>query len=158
MRPASYVPNCMACEANAGERTAPGGVIYQDSFWRLEHILSPAPLAGWLVLKPLRHCEGLEELTEQEAAGLGSLLRAACLALRAVTGAAKVYSLFLGEAVAHLHIHLIPRAPGHPEALRGPRVFELLRRAAETGQGVPEADAAAIAGAVRQRLAAVRAA
>jgi diadenosine tetraphosphate (Ap4A) HIT family hydrolase len=148
----------MACEANAGERAAAGGVIYQDNFWRLEHILSPAPLAGWLVLKPLRHCEGLDELTEQEAAGLGPLLRAACLALRTVTSAAKVYSLFLGEAVAHLHIHLIPRAPDHPEAFRSPKVFELLRRAAETGAGVPEADAAAIAEAVRQRMAAVRAA
>jgi diadenosine tetraphosphate (Ap4A) HIT family hydrolase len=151
------VAGCVACEANAGERTAPGGVIYQDDLWRLEHILNPAPLAGWLVLKPLRHCEGLESLTEPEAAALGLLLRSACAALQAVTSAAKVYSIFLGEAVPHLHIHLIPRAPDHPEAFRGPRVFELLRRATETGQGVPEADAAVIAEAVRQRLAAVRA-
>ena len=158
MRAASYVPSCMACEANAGLRAAPGGVIYQDDHWRLEHMLSPAPLAGWLVLKPLRHCEGLEELTVDEANNLGPLLRAACTALQAATGAAKVYSIFLGESVAHLHIHLIPRAPDHPEAFRGPRVFELLRRAAETGQGMPEADAVTIAEAVRQRLAAVRAA
>jgi len=157
MLPTGYVSGCVACEANAGVRAAPGGVIHQDDFWRLEHLLSPAPLAGWLVLKPLRHCEGLEELTEEEANNLGPLLRAACTALQAATGAAKVYSIFLGESVAHLHIHLIPRAPDHPEAFRGPRVFELLRRAAETGQGVLEGDAAAMAEAVRQRLAMVRA-
>jgi diadenosine tetraphosphate (Ap4A) HIT family hydrolase len=104
------------------------------------------------VLKPLRHCEGLEALTEAEAAALGPLLRRICHALKAVTGAAKIYSLFLGEAVAHLHIHLIPRAPDHPEAFRGPRIFELHRRAAETGQGVPDAEAVTVAVAVRQRL------
>jgi diadenosine tetraphosphate (Ap4A) HIT family hydrolase len=147
-----YVSGCMACRANADELQAPGGVIYQDAEWRLEHSLSPAPLAGWLVLKPRRHCEGLEALTAAEAAALGPLLRDACAALQAVTGAEKVYCIFLGEAVAHLHLHLISRAPDHPADLRGPRVFELLRRAVETGQGVPDADAAAVAEAVRRRL------
>jgi len=110
MRAASYVPGCVACEANAGERIAPGGVIYQDDHWRLEHMLSPAPLAGWLVLKPLRHCEGLEELTVDEANNLGPLLRAACTALQAATGAAKVYSIFLGERRALAHSSHPPRA------------------------------------------------
>jgi diadenosine tetraphosphate (Ap4A) HIT family hydrolase len=152
MEPVAYFPGCVACEANAGQRTAPGGVIHQDVYWRLEHALSPAPLAGWLILKPLRHCEGLEELTEAEAAALGPLLRRACAALRAATGAAKVYSAFWGEAVAHLHIHLIPRAPDLAEELRGPAIFELLRRAVHEGVGVPDADAAAIADAVRELL------
>jgi diadenosine tetraphosphate (Ap4A) HIT family hydrolase len=147
-----YRPDCLACRANAGEVQPPGGLIYADEHWRLEHSLSPAPLAGWLVLKPLRHCEGLEELTAAEAEGLGPLLRRACSALRAVTGAEKVYVIFLGEAVAHLHLHLIPRTADHPVDLRGPRVFELLRRAAETGQGVPDAAAAAVAAAVRDRI------
>jgi diadenosine tetraphosphate (Ap4A) HIT family hydrolase len=152
MAPVAYIPGCVACEANAGQRTTPGGVIHQDAHWRLEHALSPAPLAGWLILKPLRHCEGLEELTEAEADALGPLLRRACAALRAATGADKVYSAFWGEAVAHLHIHLIPRAPDLPDDLRGPRIFELLRRAVHEGVGVPDAEAAATAEAVRDQL------
>jgi diadenosine tetraphosphate (Ap4A) HIT family hydrolase len=104
------------------------------------------------VLKPLRHCEGLEALTEAEAASLGPLLHRACAALQAVTGAAKVYTAFWGEAVAHLDLHLIPRARDLAEALRGPGIFELLRRAVHEGVGVPDAEAAAIAAAVRRRL------
>jgi diadenosine tetraphosphate (Ap4A) HIT family hydrolase len=152
MQAVGNVAGCVACEANAGQREAPGGVIYQDAYWRLEHALSPAPLAGWLVLKPLRHCEGLEALTEVEAEALGPLLRRACAAIQAATGAAKVYSAFWGEAVTHLHIHLIPRAPGLPEPLRGPGIFELLRRSAQEDVGVPNAEAAAVAAAVRERM------
>jgi diadenosine tetraphosphate (Ap4A) HIT family hydrolase len=152
MAPAAYAPGCVACEANAGQRAVPGGVIHQDAGWRLEHALSPAPLAGWLVLKPLRHCEGLEALTEAEAASLGPLLHHAGAALQVVTGAAKVYTAFWGEAVAHLHLHLIPRAPDLAEALRGPGIFELLRRAVHEGVGVPDAEAAAVAAAVRSQL------
>ena len=77
-----YRPDCVACQANAGQLQAPGGVIYQDALWRLEHILSPAPLAGWLVLKPKRHCEGLDFLTGAEAAALGPLMRRFSAALR----------------------------------------------------------------------------
>src|SRR5579859_1665529 len=142
----------MACRANAGQLAAPGGVIYEDALWRLEHSLAPAPLSGWLVLKTRRHCEGLDRLTEAEAAELGPLLRRISAALRAVTGAQNIYSVLLAESVAHLHIHLIPRRPDLPEHLRGPRVFDLLRQAAETGVGVPEAVAAAMAQAVRRQL------
>jgi diadenosine tetraphosphate (Ap4A) HIT family hydrolase len=83
---------------------------------------------------------------------LGPLLRRACAAIQAATGAAKVYSAFWGEAVTHLHIHLIPRAPALADELRGPGIFELLRRSAPDGVGVPDAEAAAIADAVREQL------
>ena len=148
----AYRPDCMACQANTGQLKAPGGVIYEDALWRLEHSLSPAPLAGWLVLKTRRHCEGLDRLTEAEAAGLGPLMRRFCAALRAASGAEKIYSILLAEAVAHVHIHLIPRQPDLPEALRGPRIFDLLGQASQTGIGVPDAEAAAMAEAVRSQL------
>ena len=41
---------CMACDANAGRLKAPGGVIYEDDLWRVEHALSPALLRGWLIV------------------------------------------------------------------------------------------------------------
>jgi diadenosine tetraphosphate (Ap4A) HIT family hydrolase len=151
-----YRPDCVACKANAGLLQAPGGVIYQDALWRLEHILSPAPLAGWLVLKPKRHCEGLDFLTVAEAAALGPLMRRVSGALRAATGAEKIYSILLAEGVAHVHFHLIPRRPDLPMDVRGPRIFDLLRRAAEAGKSVPDAEAAAMAEVVRHQLDAAR--
>ena len=58
---------CLACDANAGRLKAPGGVIYEDDLWRVEHALSPALLRGWLIVKPRRHVEHLAELTRDEA-------------------------------------------------------------------------------------------
>ena len=59
---------CGTCRANRGELRAPGGVIYEDGLWRLEHLLEPVPFAGWLVLKQLRHIESLAEMNPDEGA------------------------------------------------------------------------------------------
>jgi diadenosine tetraphosphate (Ap4A) HIT family hydrolase len=67
----------MACEVLAGRQKAPGGVIYEDAHWMFDHAVSPVPLRAFLILKPKRHCEQLGELTTEEAAALGPLLRAA---------------------------------------------------------------------------------
>jgi diadenosine tetraphosphate (Ap4A) HIT family hydrolase len=72
--------------------------------------------------------------------------------LRAVTGAEKIYSILLAESAAHLHFHLIPRRPDLPKSLRGPHIFDLLQRASQTGVGVPDAEAAAMAQAVRSQI------
>jgi diadenosine tetraphosphate (Ap4A) HIT family hydrolase len=109
----------MACDVLAGRQRAPGGVIYENAYWMLDHALSPAPLRGFLILKPTRHCEHLGELTAEEAAALGPVLRAACAALQRVTGAEKVYVISFGEVVKHIHFYLIPRLPGMtPHGLR----------------------------------------
>jgi hypothetical protein len=44
-------PICVACQATRGEVPTPGGVIYQDRLWRLEHAFEPIPMVGWLILK-----------------------------------------------------------------------------------------------------------
>lgn len=143
-------PGCFACSVTAGVVAPPGGVVYEDGYWRVEHAVSPAPMAGWLIVKPLRHCLGIDELSEQEAASLGPLLARTCEAVRAETAALRVYTAFFGEAVAHLHIHVIPRADDLPDDLHGPSVFELLRTAA--GRGVRDDECAAIAARIRARL------
>jgi diadenosine tetraphosphate (Ap4A) HIT family hydrolase len=140
----------MACRANRGELHPPGGVLYDDRLWRLEHMLMPAVLPGWLILKPLRHIESLSELTVAESAALGPLLRRITAALEAATGAERVYTVLLAEAVRHVHIHLIPRRAGLPESCRGPRIFDLPPTA-------PEPACTAIARNVADRLRAHRA-
>lgn len=87
-------------------------------------------LPGWVVVLPARHVLSLAELTPEEAAGLGPLLTAASRAVVEVTGCAKVYLALFAEReeFQHLHVHLVPRQPDLPHELRGPRVFDYLRR------------------------------
>jgi diadenosine tetraphosphate (Ap4A) HIT family hydrolase len=148
-------PSCGTCRANRGELSAPGGVIFQDALWRLEHILPPIPLAGWLVLKPLRHIEALGELSTAEAATFGPLVQCISAALQAVIQPAKVYLCQFSEAehFTHLHFHLIPRALDLPAERRGPAVFDLLSITRREGRDLASPEGAErIALAVRERL------
>ena len=123
----------MACRANRGELTPPGGVIWDDGLWRLEHQLMPAVLPGWLILKTVRHVESLAELSDAEARALGPLLSRATKALEFATGADRVYAALFAEAIRHVHFHLIPRPDSIPEAQRGPMSFTLPPMAQEPG-------------------------
>ena len=57
------IDKCLACSTLTGKLQAPGGVIYQDNYWVVEHSLSPVLLRGYLIIKLKRHCEHLAELT-----------------------------------------------------------------------------------------------
>jgi diadenosine tetraphosphate (Ap4A) HIT family hydrolase/predicted kinase len=123
----------MTCRHDRGELFSVGGVIYQDTFWHIEHI-TPLAVPGWLVLKPIRHVEHVADLSGDEAIQqFGPLVQLTAAALRATTNAAKVYVVMFAEreANAHIHFHLIPRRHDDPSELRGPGVFECLRRAFE---------------------------
>ncbi len=105
---------CMACDANAGRLTAPGGVIYDDGLWRVEHALTPALLRGWLIVKPRRHVEHLAELTLDEASALGPLIQRVCGALQRALAAERVYVCSFGELVNHVHFYVLPRYADMP--------------------------------------------
>jgi len=126
-------PNCPVCRSNRGvERISPGSVIHEGDHWLVEHAY-PSSLLGWLVIVLKRHAEALHELTEEEARELGVLQRRVALAFRDETGSAKEYSVCYGEAprFAHLHAHLVPRAPDLPEELRGSGIFTHLQGSEE---------------------------
>src|SRR5438067_10442513 len=127
--PAKRHADCGTCRANRGELPAPGGVIYSDRLWQLEHMIRPIAMAGWLILKPKRHVESIAALTKGEARTLGPLVTQISRALERATGAKKVYIGLFAEArsFAHIHIHLIPRPRRLPARLRGPLIFELMR-------------------------------
>ena len=145
--------DCLTCRANRGELMAPGGVIYEDVLWRLEHSLEPIPMIGWLILKPLRHVEAYADLTPDEAASLGPLARRITRAMTEVLAPARVYVCLYAEAVSHVHFHLIPRDPGMPREHWGPGVFDLLSAASDQGRSLADVEAAARAAmAIRERL------
>ena len=77
---------------------------------------------------PRRHVTALDQLTAEEAADLGPLLRALTAALREVLGCSKTYVALFAEAegFAHVHFHVMPRQPDLDPGLRGPYVFSLL--------------------------------
>ena len=144
---------CLTCRANRGEFMAPGGVIYQDALWRLEHSLESIPMIGWLILKPLRHVEAFADLTPDEAASLDPLVRRITGAMTEVLAPARVYVCLYAEAVSHVHFHLIPRDPQMAREHWGPGVFDLLSAASDQGRSLADVGAAAQAAmAIRERL------
>jgi diadenosine tetraphosphate (Ap4A) HIT family hydrolase len=144
--------DCGTCKGVRNELGAPGGVIYEDRLWHLDHIVRPLPMAGWLILKPKRHVESVAMLTEAEARALGPLIARTAAALERATKVKKVYVGLFGEAklFAHVHIHLIPRPLDLSDDLRGPLIFGLMRT---EGDRVPVSEAERISAAVRRSLA-----
>lgn len=141
------VVGCIACDVVAGRLAAPGGVIYEDEYWMLDHAVSPVPLNGFLILKPKRHVEHFGALTVEEATPFGPLLRAAYAALQQVTGAEKVHVTSFGESVRHIHWYLLPRRAGMPASATG-----MLQGLFRGDWSCSDDEAAATAGRVRETL------
>ncbi len=132
----SNTSHCLTCAliARRDHGEAPfWDSIYRTQHWDLVHSYNTA-LPGWLVLVARRHVEAIDDLTDEEAAELGVLLRQTSAALREVTGCVKTYVCQFAEQAEHphVHFHVIPRLADQPDDRRGPRVFAYL--------GVPEAE------------------
>jgi histidine triad (HIT) family protein len=100
----------------------PGGPVGEDDLVVVSHIATPEVLGrpgttsylGHLIVEPWRHAPGLADLTAAEARSVGWWCSVSSRALREVTGAEHVYAAVIGDAVPHLHVHLLPRFPGTP--------------------------------------------
>lgn len=88
---AKFHGDCIACRLHRGALSAPGGTICRDNLWILEHIIEPIPMAGWLVLKPVRHVESFAELKRDEAASFGPLVHRITRAMTEVIRPVKIY-------------------------------------------------------------------
>ena len=145
---------CLTCDLvrrrDRGE-APPWDNIVRTAHWDIVHSYNTS-LPGWLVLVARRHVAAIDELTDEEAAELGVLLRPVSAALRVATGCVKTYVVQFAEQAEHphVHFHVIPRMADQPAERRGPAVFGYL--------GVPEAERVsdgvmnAIAGQVRRIL------
>lgn len=109
--------------------------IVRTDHWDLVHSYN-ASIEGWLVLVTRNHRDAIADLTENEAAELGPLMRAVSIALKDITGCAKTYVAQFAENPdhRHVHFHVVAIAEDHPAELRGPRIFGAL-----SGEPVPEA-------------------
>jgi len=149
-------PTCRTCAIIRGDEPGgPGGLIYGDQYWGVEHAIEPIPMVGWLVLRPWRHVEAFADLTPEEATSFGPAVHRITKAMEEVLHPAKIYLSLYAEATgfAHLHVHLIPRFPDTPKDRRGPHIFAYLSEAGHTRRnGGDPIQAAAVAREIAVRL------
>jgi len=152
VNPDDLVPGCFPCDQQAAISLPPRDDVVHTDHWRVAHAFN-STLPGWLVLLPTRHIASFTELTPEAADELGGLVRRLGTALEAVTGCVKTYLMQFSEAegFSHLHVHLVPRLPNHPEDARGPHVFAYLTD--DQAQWLPATERDTIALSVRAALA-----
>jgi diadenosine tetraphosphate (Ap4A) HIT family hydrolase len=143
------IPGCYSCEQQGAGSLPPREDVVHSEHWRVAHAFN-STLPGWLVLLPTRHITSFTQLTSPAADELGGLVRRLSVALEVVTGCVKTYLMQFSEAdgFAHLHLHLVPRLPDHPDQALGPRVFDLL--ADDEARWIPVAERDRLALAVRE--------
>lgn len=120
--------DCFACRNNDQfDSLPPRERVAADPHWRVAHAFDTA-LPGWLVLVPRRHVTSIAELTDSEAASLGTWQVRLSRALRNVTGCVKTYVVQFAEqeGFGHVHFHVVPRMTDIPDDRRGPAVFQYL--------------------------------
>ncbi len=142
---------CFTCVTNSQAVLPPRDNVYSSAYWRAAHAFGTA-LPGWLVLVPLRHVLALDELTPEESAELGPLLRGLTAAMRKALHCEKTYVAQFSEAggFEHLHFHVIPRSPGLAADFTGPYIFRLL--GGDPQQHVPESTRDQVAASIASAL------
>ena len=107
---------CFLCRKHKGqEATPPGGYIYEDEHWMICH--APANLGplGTLFIESRRHFLDYAEMTDEESASLGHVMRKIFEALKFHTEAERIYQVTLIDGVPHFHSWLVPHRKDDPE-------------------------------------------
>jgi len=101
---------CFICRKHNGQETAPpGGYIYEDEHWMVCHAPGKLGPLGTLFIESRRHLLDYAEMTDEESASLGIVMRKIYDALRLHTEAERIYQVTLIEGIPHFHTWLIPR-------------------------------------------------
>jgi len=109
--------DCLICAKHRGEGPLVGPEIWRDDLVAVSHG-SPGDdgvLLGYLFVETLRHAPHLDDLTDVEAAAVGSAARRAAIAVRAELDPEHVFSAVIGMGIPHFHQHVFPRHRGVPD-------------------------------------------
>ena len=109
---------CMACDLISGAAPLPGGTIHRTDLWVVEHCVGPLGV-GSLIVKPIRHVVHVADLTADEAAELGALLRLTASAITKLANPEQVYTCLWSHA---------NRQPGHIHFVVQPVTIEQMQR------------------------------
>lgn len=107
---------CFLCRKHKGQETAPpGGYVYEDAYWMICHAQPHMGPLGTLFLESKRHFLDYAEMTDEESASLGHVLRNLYDALKLHTEAERIYQVTLMDGIPHFHSWLVPRRPSDTE-------------------------------------------
>ncbi|AIF67316.1 hypothetical protein GZ22_12130 [Terribacillus saccharophilus] len=114
--------DCFICDKHAGRLQVSGDCIIEDDYIYFSHIdkKGKPTYLGHIMLDLKRHAPQIGDMSEEEAAAFGIAMKRAALALQETLQAEHVYTLVSGNAVPHVHMHIIPRYTGTPETYWGP--------------------------------------
>lgn len=102
--------NCFICRKHNGQEAAPpGGYIYEDEYWMVCHAPGKLGPLGTLFIESRRHFLDYSEMTPEESASLGDMLKKIYTALKLHTDAERVYQVTLIEGIPHFHSWFVPR-------------------------------------------------
>jgi diadenosine tetraphosphate (Ap4A) HIT family hydrolase len=144
--------DCYSCHNNDQlDQLPPRERIAVDAHWRVAHAFNTS-LPGWLVVAPRRHVTAIAELTDAEAAALGTWQVRLSRALHEVTGCVKTYVMQFAEqeGFGHVHFHVVPRMADIPDEHRGPDVFHYLIE--PPARGIDEQHRDALAASLQAQL------
>jgi ATP adenylyltransferase len=144
---------CLACDLTAGRRPTPGGRIDQTEHWVVEHCVGPLGV-GTLIVKPLRHLVHIADLSEDESAELGPLLRRMAMAVTEVLEPEQVYACLWSHANATpVHIHFVVQPATRESMDRFGAYGPALQMAMfNEGETPPEEDVTAVCDRIRATL------
>jgi diadenosine tetraphosphate (Ap4A) HIT family hydrolase len=139
------VSDCQICTRERSDTEPTGGWVLRTPLWTA-CVAEGYEAPGWLFLQTRRHTEGPMGMNAEEAGELGLHMAELSGAIRAVTGAEKIYVLAYGERFPHFHMVLLPRLADAPPERSGPGLFTKADELADP------TEAARVAAAVRDAL------
>lgn len=108
--------DCFICRKHNGQEAAPpGGYIYEDERWMVCHAPGKLGPLGTLFIESRRHFLDYAEMTDDESASLGRVMRKIYAALKLHTGAERVYQVTLIEGIPHFHSWFVAHHKEYPE-------------------------------------------
>jgi diadenosine tetraphosphate (Ap4A) HIT family hydrolase len=148
---------CLSCRIVRGEVTPTGGTILRGAHFDVHQDYACA-IPGFLIVATVRHARCWDELSDDEAAEYGRLLRRLRRAQRAVLGVEHVYYFLNEDTGGHFHAWLLPRWPWMEQFGRYVESVRpiLTRGRALMGDPAAVAEVARTAALIREHLAAVR--
>ena len=105
--------DCLICRKQDGqdheEAPPPGGYIVEGKHFLVEHAPLKLSNAGTVIVESRRNLLDFGVMTSAESAELALILKRLAPALKAATGAHRIYFLALMERVPHFHLWLVPK-------------------------------------------------
>lgn len=114
--------SCFICDKHQGKIQTAGLTIFEDEYVYVGHIDSNGEpnYLGHLMIDLKRHVPTLGDMNLHEASAFGIAIAKISKALKECEKAEHVYAVVSGNAVPHVHMHIIPRYPNTPKEFWAP--------------------------------------